>query len=97
MKVHDAGNGQLYFWCPGCNETHSVSIDPERARENRDGSRPCWQWNGDTEKPTLSPSVNYVGSCHFHVREGRIEYQGDCTHALAGQTVDLPEWKDEWR
>lgn len=32
--------------------------------------------------------------CHSFVREGRIEFLGDCTHALAGQTVDLPEWED---
>jgi hypothetical protein len=24
-------------------------------------------------------------------RPGRIQFLGDCTHALAGQTVDLPE------
>jgi hypothetical protein len=27
--------------------------------------------------------------CHSFVREGRIQYLGDCTHALAGQTVPL--------
>lgn len=29
--------------------------------------------------------------CHSFVRGGRIEFLSDCTHALAGQTVDLPE------
>jgi hypothetical protein len=29
--------------------------------------------------------------CHSFVRDGRIEFLSDCTHALAGQTVDLPE------
>lgn len=29
--------------------------------------------------------------CHSIVRAGRIEFQPDCTHALAGQTVDLPD------
>lgn len=24
----------------------------------------------------------------------RVKYLGDCTHALAGQTVDLPPWPD---
>lgn len=31
------------------------------------------------------------GICHSFVRNGRIEFLGDCTHALAGQTVDLPD------
>ncbi len=30
--------------------------------------------------------------CHSFVTDGRIQFLGDCTHALAGQTVDLPEW-----
>lgn len=29
--------------------------------------------------------------CHSFVRGGRIEFLSDCTHALAGKTVDLPE------
>lgn len=28
--------------------------------------------------------------CHSFVTDGRIQYLGDCTHHLAGQTVDLP-------
>jgi len=28
--------------------------------------------------------------CHSFVRDGRIEFLSDCTHPLAGQTVDLP-------
>lgn len=31
------------------------------------------------------------GVCHSFVTDGRIQYLGDCTHALANQTVDLPE------
>lgn len=29
--------------------------------------------------------------CHSFVTDGRIQFLGDCTHKLAGQTVDLPE------
>ncbi len=28
--------------------------------------------------------------CHSFVRDGHIEFLNDCTHELAGQTVDLP-------
>lgn len=27
--------------------------------------------------------------CHSFVRDGRIQYLSDCTHELAGQTVDM--------
>ncbi|MNJ76318.1 hypothetical protein D3C77_735750 [compost metagenome] len=34
--------------------------------------------------------------CHSFVTDGRSQYLTDCTHALAGQTVDLPEWEASW-
>lgn len=33
--------------------------------------------------------------CHSFVTDGRIQFLGDCTHALAGQTVDLPDFEDD--
>jgi hypothetical protein len=30
--------------------------------------------------------------CHSYVTKGRILFLQDCTHALAGKTVDLPNW-----
>ena len=32
--------------------------------------------------------------CHSFIRNGRIEFLSDCTHELAGQTVDLPDLDD---
>lgn len=32
--------------------------------------------------------------CHSFVTGGRIEFLKDCTHKLAGQTVDLPDFND---
>jgi len=32
--------------------------------------------------------------CHSYLVDGRIQFLSDCTHALAGQTVDLPGWDD---
>lgn len=33
--------------------------------------------------------------CHSFVRDGQIQFLGDCTHGLAGQTVPLPPWPRE--
>lgn len=93
------GGTRLSFMCPGCNDFHAVAVGP--------GPGPRWGWNGDSDRPTFSPSilVTYPANpdadedfkewrterrCHSFVRDGRIQYLGDCTHALAGQTVDLP-------
>jgi len=36
------------------------------------------------------PQVQVETVCHSFVRDGQIQFLGDCTHALAGQTVPLP-------
>lgn len=91
---HTGGDYGIRFDCPGCGESHVVPTKPT-ARG--------WDFNGSLERPTISPSllVTYRGvdddgsrvetRCHSFVRDGRIEFLSDCTHALAGQTVDLPE------
>jgi len=95
--LRGAQNGGLLFWCPGCDGAHQVTVG--------DGLGPRWGYNGNPKSPTFTPSilVTYNGSdagvdgappatCHSFVTDGRIQFLGDCTHALAGQTVDLPEW-----
>ena len=54
----------------------------------------CWSWNGDVDKPTLRPSVKTWTrdvSCHTWVTDGQAIFLNDCTHELAGKTVDLLE------
>jgi len=51
------------------------------------------------DKPTFAPSLLCNGHdpalrCHSFVRDGRIEFLPDCQHALAGQTVELPDWEE---
>lgn len=85
----------IAFRCPGCDEVHVVNTKP--------GNGPVWDWNGDVDKPTVSPSIQVTKpwvtrselGCHSYVREGRIEFLSDCKHALAGQTVNLPPFDRE--
>lgn len=99
-KVH------LKIFCKGCNEKHVVRVQEPHA----------WKFNGDLEKPTITPSLlirtgHFMTSykkgdpcwckvensgfdckvCHSFITDGKIQYLGDCTHDLAGQTVDLPD------
>src|SRR4051794_31108739 len=85
--------GEIYSWtCPGCRCTHRVHV-------RDDGKGPSWTFDGNLDRPTFSPSIlvrEYVGEdvssvCHSFVRVGRIVFLSDCTHHLAGQTVDMPE------
>ena len=90
-----ADDGSLWFFCSGCNLPHSLNVGA--------GPGPRWGYNGNAEAPTFTPSVlsRYrMGSketiCHSFVTDGRIQYLNDCTHGLAGQTVDLPDWEAAW-
>jgi Family of unknown function (DUF6527) len=76
-------------------------LPPGETKESPRATGPHWGFNGDLDNPTLTPSVKseYGGVrvetadrvCHSFVTNGRIQFLNDCTHALAGQTVDLPE------
>ena len=52
----------------------------------------CWC---NFEARTGRKSGFACGVCHSFVNDGQIQFLGDCTHALAGQTVPLPDITDE--
>jgi len=79
------------FHCQGCGSAHYIQT-------NRDFT-PCWDFNGDIENPTVNPSIKVESSragvptiCHSFIKDGKIQYLNDCTHHLAGKTVELPEF-----
>ena len=90
-KVTSEVGGGLMFYCPGCRLHHYFRIE----RGPKWNGEPVWSWNGDMDKPTFSPSLGInMGKdcqCHLFVRDGKIEYLGDCYHELAGQTIELPD------
>ena len=51
--LRNVAGGGLSYWCPGCDQVHSITVG-----ENG------WEWNGDVEHPTFSPSVD-VSSGHY--------------------------------
>jgi hypothetical protein len=53
----------------------------------------CWcKFNAELVAKGEEPSGFECSVCHSFVTSGRIQFLSDCTHALAGQTVDLPEF-----
>jgi hypothetical protein len=93
-KITEKGEfrGQYLWWCPGCGEYHGVWTE-----EPNSLTQAHWSFNGNREKPTFEPSILVGGvdrdgndrRCHCFIRDGIIEYCGDCSHALAGQKVAL--------
>lgn len=86
-----SGGKTLLHWCPGCDSWHMVDVEKPNVYNAK------WTWNGDVEKPTLSPSVNCVGRCHYFLRDGMLSFCSDSKHALAGKTVPLPEIPEQLR
>jgi hypothetical protein len=95
-RLHHSHEPNYYsFQCPGCEESHMISLGA--------GSTNAWGWNGSIERPTITPSIliNVGGSnptapiCHSFVTDGRIRFLADCTHKLAGQEVEIPEWSED--
>lgn len=48
-KLRILEGGMVSFWCEGCEMYHGVTIDKTKS--------PSWDFNGDYEKPTFSPSI----------------------------------------
>lgn len=69
--------------------TPSILVRQGHYIESHKGQCYC-DWPDKDEFPDLK-----CGICHSFVTDGRIQFLGDCTHALAGQTVDLPAWPDD--
>ena len=94
-RVVDAAgkpSGEVMWWfhCPGCDELHAYSV-------------PRWTRTGTDDKPTFKPSLlvrstqmsegvaPFEFRCHLWLKDGQLQFLGDCTHELAGTTVPIPE------
>ena len=51
----------------------------------------CFICKERRENPDEDHRPWFCRVCHTFVTDGRIQFLSDCTHALAGQTVDLPD------
>lgn len=50
----------------------------------------CWcDFNAELKASGEEPSGFDCHVCHTFVTDGRIQFLGDCTHELAGQTVPM--------
>lgn len=96
----------ITFKCPGCDDTHTVPVPPHPRAWGFNGSlerptlTPSLLVRAGHYAPSHKPGDKcWCGTqysftcylCHSFITDGKIQFLGDCTHKLAGQTVDLPE------
>lgn len=68
IEVREDGRGaHMFYVCPG-NRVCAL-----RLQEGPPPGNQVWGWDGDMEKPTISPSIN-CHSCGWHgwIKEGVI-------------------------
>jgi len=96
-EPNEATHVQLHM--PGPIPTRII---PVMIGGRREGT-PNWTWNGNTEKPTLKPSILTRGGgrkyletgeytehvCHSFVNDGMVQFLTDSNHEFSGQTVSL--------
>ena len=108
-KLNRLSDGSLMFWCPGCDTAHRVTVgDGPGPRWGWNGSGDFPTFTPSILVRTghyVQPDGGHCDRsgdpdwpcdcicCHSFVTDGRIQFLGDCTHGLAGQTVDLPDWR----
>lgn len=90
LPIESEGKRTGYlFMCPACSCGHKFCTSDAYSE-----GWPIWQLTGTIDNPTIRASILINSAngiiCHSFITNGKLEYCGDCTHKLAGQTVELP-------
>ena len=99
------GISDYSFYCQGCKCHHGVWIKKENYAGpvwdfNNDIKNPTFypsikvEWiYCEYDQITSMPiqSTRKIMICHSFITNGKIQYLSDCTHKLAGQTIDLSD------
>lgn len=107
INDHGVHYHSLMFVCPGCKAGGRKGYEGLHMLPVNSGhiDKPSWDWDGNLELPTLSPSILTRGGaggagavCHSFLKAGIFDFLTDSTHPLSGQKVpipDLPRWAEE--
>jgi hypothetical protein len=85
LRRGDPDGTSLFFWCPGYDHSHRVQIGQ--------GPGPRWDWNGDVDKPTFTPSVlvtwNEPSDTAGEGADESKDVQKRCHTFVAGGVIDF--------
>ena len=91
--------------CKCCHgfRTHSWPMPDGLTTQEKQWFKSKWTFNGNMDRPTIrasmliheikrnDPKIKDTHRCHIFITDGKIEYLNDCTHDLAGQTVEMTD------
>ncbi len=91
----NSSDGKSWIWNNDREKptlTPSVLVRGTKLTELGEKQYELWVESGYSKTDKFD-SVETI--CHSFVTEGKIEFLSDCTHNLRGQTVELPQWREE--
>lgn len=109
--LRSTADGGYSFFCPGCRAAHHVKTGEGKGPRwgwNGDVVKPTFtpsikvtyeHWVPPATQDNMypGPQVKVTNICHSFLTDGKMQFLTDCTHALAGQTVDLPPLPNHMR
>lgn len=63
----DDAFGYIYVWIPGRSGPDAIQI-----QKGGSGGPRIWAWDGNEDKPTLTPSIHCTGIWHGYLTNGRL-------------------------
>lgn len=97
--INTDGTKYYLIECPACGHGHMFD---SRWTFNGDFDKPTFRasmlskfrhpkgYSNDNPAPKGWVGEYVYEVCHSFVTDGMIQFLGDCTHAMAGKTVELP-------
>ena len=98
-------DNRLLWHCPGCGCPHVIKHTSSNDGYpvwgwNGNVDKPTFtpsvlvSWRVPSKNPDEldDPTKDVSKICHSYVVDGDMVFLTDCTHALAGQTVKIPDW-----
>lgn len=110
VNINTEADLTYVFVCPACGNCHRIRARGSNpiwaitgVAENMPTASPSLMVRGtmpitDAEQAKImcgEPFEPVPYRCHSYIKDGKIQYLGDCTHKFAGQTVDIPDF-DSW-
>jgi hypothetical protein len=105
QSSNSAGVKEYRFYCEGCKGNHTINeswtfnddlikstftpsilVRSGHYMEGHTGDS-CWCTYNAANPDHQAPFK--CGRCHSYVTDGKIQYLSDCTHKLAGRTINL--------
>jgi hypothetical protein len=73
IKMYPEATHHIIFMCPNHKQC-AILLGPKAISRTQEDMLNIWQWNGDVNKPTITPSINCIkekdgkptGGCGWH-------------------------------